>query len=251
MVCLPNLESQLCVAVGSSAAGVALECPTDLGYRGILPRGLGRVLDSTQAELDPAYVPPTADDEEYATFRQPTSIIAESATRERVLQTKRASIWVASVLLLGIRLMRASFAKRIAAWRPLAAHAHGPSDQAAQTVIPAPSVVAGQRASVAGRFAEWRQSRAGKSEIQELQWRVLPLSAVLARVSRALHCLPGQSTAVLRHFVETLGIPFAEDGDIVWDRNGVTLSAMRILLTEPCMCPYSQAQRVMVWRIGA
>ena len=55
---------QLCREAGSCAAGVASECPTDLGYRGTLPRGLGRALDSEQTELDPAYVPFIADDED-------------------------------------------------------------------------------------------------------------------------------------------------------------------------------------------
>ena len=155
MVHLPRLESQRCREVTSSAAGVALECPTDLGYRGILPRGLGHVLDSTQAELDPAYVPPIADDEEYATFRQTTSIIAESATWEKGMKTKRPSLCVASVLLLGIRSMRVSFAKRIAAWRLFAATEYASPGQAEASDTHVPSAPADRRTSVTARFAEW------------------------------------------------------------------------------------------------
>ena len=125
-------------AQGHSSHGVSLEGACDLAYRGIMPRALGKALDSHDIAFGAA--PPVhsdSDGEEYATWAQPEQVEQEVMKTTARQRRCRNSIRVTTVLLLGLRKMRAEYAQIISAWCELQQLASSLSDPVAAPVPPA------------------------------------------------------------------------------------------------------------------
>ena len=91
---------------GRSAEGVRQEEPSDLGYRGLMPTSLGVCLQQAS---------PLSRDapEEYALLRERGGIELEASVRSAAAKRAAPAIRVTSLLMLGIRKIRACYLQRV------------------------------------------------------------------------------------------------------------------------------------------
>ena len=199
-------EELVGVDVTSSAPGAAMEGPADLAYRCVMPRALGKVLDSQEgASLQ---VCASEEGEEYGTIHDAPTLEREAAARTRACAKRANAVRVTTSLLLGIRKLRAEYAVRIQAWRQLReleacrqrreVHSNTASDsRQAQTAAPR---------SVGDRVRAWASTDAGRVVLSEMRGRILPFGAIVERVGRELRPA-GARSRELRTAVDALVIP--------------------------------------------
>ena len=115
----PSRESLLFVDVDeSSATATSRELGSDLAYRGILPRCLGRVL----CELSEPHFArmEEGDCEAYATLRHSPAVQSELRSLETRAKPFFNAITLCQRLALGLRFVRAAYLARLEAWALLA-----------------------------------------------------------------------------------------------------------------------------------
>ena len=226
---------------GSSKHAVSREAGADLAYRGVIPRGLGKCL-----RMHAVPSRPQEDDvfpEEFATAGSPDAYTAEAQEVLGIHRMCWAPLRIASLLVLGIRKIRAEYAERIEAWRSLRRCA-----LQIQSVGSSASSQSGVNATVRGvllhtlqaRVEVWAGSSGGRGCIRELRWECPTLSVLAARLRGELGGLGGASLAMVRNATGPLGIPTATDESIVWSFGVVGWEAVRAAWQKKCSCVGSQ-----------
>ena len=131
----------------------------DLAYRGVLPAALGASLQKTRTsdQLDDLAA------ELYGTHRDIPAATTELATN---LSCHEAAIGAAiapiQLLMLGLRLIRAEYLKRIGAWSK--------AYQASPSLQPQPQIaLEGDVVARLDLFGDWLSSEAGKHCLRELR----------------------------------------------------------------------------------
>ena len=116
---IPSRESLLSVDVdGSSATATSRELGSDLAYRGILPRNLGRVLcQLPEADFDRLM---ESNIEVLATLRHPAAVQSELQTMASRAKPFSQTLALCQRLALGLRFVRAAYLSRLEAWVLLA-----------------------------------------------------------------------------------------------------------------------------------
>ncbi|CAE7770376.1 unnamed protein product [Symbiodinium sp. CCMP2592] len=153
---------------GRSSAGVEMEGAFELGHRGILSRELGRCLlrewDAGMEEGLP---------EEYAFYRQVGLAEAEQRVRSTRAVKLQHPVQLTSLLLLGLRCIRAQYLQRVRAIAQLSSLANPvPAD---------PDLEEQPQPPGNDRLLGWLQG-AGACTVKELRWQLLPAASVVERV---------------------------------------------------------------------
>ena len=229
---------------GHSSHGVSLEGACDLAYRGIVPRALGKALDAHDMVVGAA--PPVhsdSDGEEYATLAQPEQV--EQEVMKITARQKRCcnAIRVTTVLLLGLRKMRAEYAQMISAWCELQKLASSLSTPVAAPVPPAGNAPHPQAAPAIPRaillssiLQEWLTSQEGLSVIESLRWLAPGPSTLVARVRSEMGIPTGASSQQVLRACEPLGIPVRTAEVISWGSGLPAWSDAREEWQIPCAC---------------
>ncbi len=98
-----------------------MEAAIDLGYRAVMPAGLGAVIASrsereNQKDVDTS---DEEDDEEYADIRKIDGVQVQRSKRSSKMMRWASVIQVTPAQLLGMKRVRAAYAEQIGVWREL------------------------------------------------------------------------------------------------------------------------------------
>lgn len=152
LVPIPQRESYLSSDVGnSSRAAVQVELLFDLGYRAVMSLELGKALCGHDALLPQS---------------ESFSVLRSSAGVDK--QQLAPAIHITTLLVMGLRRIRAEFAKRVQASRAVAVVAYCPF-----VPIPPPDPAVGP-----SPFARWLSTPGGQACVRELRW-LLPTDSVV------------------------------------------------------------------------
>jgi hypothetical protein len=229
------VEEQLDASVYSSVRGVRLEGPADLAYRCLLPKALGRALICHGRE-----VPDTP--RENAESQPREEVSRESAQRLRAATLLAGPIRVTTMLLVGIRKMRAELSVRMSAWRELRTLEIQPPAVPVSNSVHLP--VAGSASTV---IASWASSLVGSASILHMRARLLPLSAVLARTRIECRIPAGSSDRAVVSILGPMYIPYRQGESVGWGDGRRSWDVVRSFLQRPCQCSTSSTQAVGMW----
>ena len=210
---------------GRSAEGVRQEEPSDLGYRGLMPTSLGVCLQQAS---------PLSRDapEQYALLRERGAVELEASARSAAARRAAPAIRVTSLLMLGIRKIRACYLQRVEGC--LAMMELDLSDLGGPAVDPgeAPPPPPHQRAPL---LAQWLDGP-GSSLQRELRWLVPTPEAATARISNEFRgrC-PRQD--VVTALLQQRGVPMLVRSLPAWHLQYAVWSDLCAALSLPrCSC---------------
>jgi hypothetical protein len=215
LLAIPTLEDQLAGSILRSDIGASREGPTDLAYRGILPRGLGQAL-TLAGRGDDGGIGDEGQQEEYALSRSIGQANREAACRRRAWGRYAGPISVTTALLLGLRKLRYEYARRADAWVNLREREVGLSEiQRRGSGAPgAQSVVGGP---LAERVAMWAVSPSGRGVLAQMRWRIATREAIVERVRGEIGSSSRQAEGrQLSDLVDSLVVPRRLGEQISW-----------------------------------
>ena len=221
----------------SSAAGVQRETATDLAYRCLMPRGLGRVLTKEQASSS------SDDEEEFATFRDLDVAEAEASALLIKRRALSATFYVTVVLAAGLRRLRWACAQKLSAWCELRALQE--TWLSAADAAPAPAVenaqleqlpnMASRENVLNQRFSAWATSQQGQGVVAQLRW-LIPTQEVLVSRIRSEIGASGAGVNQIRRACEPWGIPVREADGITWGCGRPRWTDVTLMLQTQCTC---------------
>ena len=257
---MPVREAAIGADVGGhSAHGTGLEGAVDLAYRCAMPRALGYALCRGPGPPLAAEDPGSDSDggEEYATLAEPEAAAAEASRREATLARYRPAVGVTTVLALGVRSLRGTFAELVGRWKQLAAVEEFSLQRPPVVVDPAgPPLARPAHAPVRPRYLvlrslldQWAATPGGARAISSLRWQVPTETVLVARIRSELPPSGASDGQILRE-VGPLGIPVRGPDGPRWGHGFASWDAARASLSSPCCCPDVaaplEAQRCLV-----
>jgi hypothetical protein len=163
--------------------------------------------------------------------------------RQAGLRKYSAAIRVTTVLILGVRGVRAAYAEMLRAWQELMQTELGPvapvvDDEAPlvpEPVAPAAPVIPDRAAVLQAHISRWAPSPQGQRVIRELRWLCPSLQTLAARVRAEL---PPTGTGVqqILSACRLLGIPVRSGEETSWGVGLPSWLASRAALQQPCSC---------------
>lgn len=259
---MPEREAVYGADVGHhSAEGVRQEGAADLAYRGVMPRALGDALSDESAgttTVAPGSVESVEyepeEDEAYATRREVDDALQEAFRRAGALRRHRAAIRITTLLILGLRRIRAEYSRRIEAWKTMwELSIDSANRRAGQQGLEGPALciapgevgpeIVSARAHAAARcqelrrcIAAWAASASGTRQIRLLRWALPNHAGVVAVVRASTWPYQRAGPVQIRSACEELGIP-VRDGEIVsWGQHWPSWDGARARLLRPFSC---------------
>ena len=152
---LPAREAAIGADVGGhSARGTGLEGAVDLAYCCAMPRALGSALCRSAGPPLAGESPGSDSDggEEFATLAEPDAAAAEASRRKAALVRCRPAVEATTVLTLGVRPLRRTYAELVGQWKQLAAAEEASLQQVPVAVAPVNPLAPPARAPAQPRF---------------------------------------------------------------------------------------------------
>jgi hypothetical protein len=231
----------------SSEAGVRQEYAMDLGYRGIMPLRLGLFLCKASAEGSAAPDPAEHGYEEFATAHQLQQAEDESSFTSQQALKLRPAILVTSLLILGLRKIRAEYSERLDAFCKLLRTQDSAGEDGAAPLPPP----AGVQPSLKDRLFAWSATDPGRAVISQLRWQAPSASTLLARL-RAESTYARIPEQLALSLVAVWGVPVAHAGALDWGPSRPSWATLRSRLQTPCGCRDAHHAAVVscCWQCG-
>ena len=153
-----------------------------------------------------------------------TELVSNLSCHEAAIGAALAPI---QLLMLGLRLIRAEYLKRIGAWSK--------AYQASPSLQPQPQIaLEGDVVARLDLFDDWLSSEAGKHCLRELRWLIPDQRTILARVRNSYRGRLTHETLLRR--VAEAGVPMRVNGRIEWELDGLSWPHARAALGSICRC---------------
>ena len=200
---------------------------------------------------------PPADDmgleglpEEYATGLEADAVQAEALKRRSVLKKHQNGVKVATLLVLGLRRIRAEYAASIGSWRQLwACESRASVSSVLEAAMPPFRSGEGPRGTSGipssrergnlfqERLDHWASSQSGMDVVIQLRWTVPSHNQLVARMRRELWPLQWLGQVQLRRACVPLGIPVLDsDGTVTWGSGLPGWQEARVARRRLCLC---------------
>ena len=247
---------------GHSVTGTRMEGPCDLGYRGLMPKALGFALRagsdasaSVSAMEEAEELRALAEDEEFADGRQIDAAEEESARRRAVVKAYPGATTITTLLILGLRRVRAEYMARLNAWAELQkiwmspggedadgagdGHLQPPQDTVAGVGPVIPRATADQ--ALSDRIGQWANTAHGRTSVRHLRWAAGPVNVLAARLRAELGHLAHTSLEQLEAVCARIGIPISVGGRITWGESRPAWAAALAAWQVDCQCNVERA----------
>ena len=213
---------------GRSEEGVRMEYAMDMGYRALMPRQLGKALCCpTEADVEGVGVEAT---EDYATARQLGQAMEEQHGRSKAAREIWPTVRLTTLLVIGLRKIRAEYAQRTQAWIRLARlHSQAQPAPAPNDEQPA------QRPSGRESLQQWCLTDGGRQTVRQLRWLAPTEQQALARIRVEVptgRLVNGTILGVLQN----AGVPVKQGGDLNWGTQHGQWSSAKQRLQQACDC---------------
>jgi hypothetical protein len=249
LVPVPTREEDIGRVIESSAPWTLPQGPSDLAYRGVIPRGLGKaVVSGANGRLELGNDNSSdSSGEEFATRREHQAADRETQARRRLAVKLGPGIQVTTVLLLGIRKLRAEHAERINAWRELR------ECSADSEFNPHIAPTLGGQTPLEVRIGDWAGSPQGGLVVARLRWAVPPVDTLASWLRSEFGPMRGSTQLAIRAATRALGIPTREGGAVCWGPRLPNWLDIKSAWQRRCRCTHPPAD-VTAWvclRCGA
>ena len=192
--------------------------------------------------------------ESYATLRELQAAEDEWLHLSKPSKQYGKAVQLTALLVLGLRRVRAEYAKRIEVW---CLAARSKIEQEAEAIVPAIAQPVGAHPvvqplgapSALNRMVSWAASQRGSKCVREMRWLLPTLSVVGARL-RQEGVVRDVSDNVLQQFCVSAGLPWKQDGQHTWGPQAVPWLRLRQLLTRRCVCPGEVKELECCWTCG-